>query len=461
MQPLKRRSPARISGEAGAATLETTGMWALAALLIAAVALVIVAAAPGLGDTVRRAICIVVTLGQGSCGSATTSAAEHVPVNPCVLQANGRESSIEGSFAVTLGTGEQWLVEELSDGRYKITRGSSASVGVDVGVGLTAQVVVDDTPYGATATANAGAELTFKAGEVYYADDEDGVSDLLRQHIADVVKDGTVGGSGPFRWGVDQIDDLVGADTQLPEPSERYVEGGVELSADASATALVAGAAGEVGVSQVIGARIGQDGTSTEYIQSTVSGSVGAGTWSGADDGSYQYSQIKAEGSVQTVVEIERNEEGEVTAVRTKMVMAGESAATNRIGDEVSGPSANGYVERTAELPIRSEGDRELAMSYLRSLGIQEVAGMSVPIPVSALAGGGVASAIAFADATRARGYVTEQSFDNDTRTDGIALGGEVIGKFGGAGEVNTVTRTSTGASYFDGTAWQPWRACG
>ena len=460
MQTLKRRD-VRVSGESGAASLETTGMWALAAVLVAAVALVIVAAAPGLGDTVRRAICIVVTLGQGECGSATTSAAEHVPVNPCVLEAKGRESTIEGSFIVSLGTGEQWLVEELSDGRYKITRGTSGSVGVDTGVGLIAQVVVDDTPYGVTATANAGAKLTFKAGEVYYADDKDGVSDLLRQHVADVVKDGTVGPSGPIRWGVDQIDDLVGADTQLPEPSERYVEGGVELSADASTTAVVAGAAGKVGVSQVLGFRIGRDGTSTQYIQSTVNGSVGAGTWSGADDGSYQYSQIKAEGSVQAVVEIERDKDGEVTAVRTKMVMAGESAATNRIGGEVTGPSANGYVERTAELPIRSEGDRVLAMTYLRSLGIQEVGGLSVPIPVSALAGGGVASAVAFTDATRARGYVTEQSFDNDTRTDGFALGGEVIGKFGGAGAVNTVTRTSTGASYFDGTAWQPWRACG
>lgn len=69
---------------------------------------------------------------------------------------------------------------------------------------------------------------------------------------------------------------------------------------------------------------------------------------------------------------------------------------------------------------------RVLAMTYLQSLGIQQVGRLSVPIPICP-----------------------------------VTCGGEIIGKFGGSGEVNSVTRTSTGASYFDGTTWQPWRACG
>lgn len=62
---------------------------------------------------------------------------------------------------------------------------------------------------------------------------------------------------------------------------------------------------------------------------------------------------------------------------------------------------------------------------------------MSVPIPITAALrpGESAASVVAFAQATRDRGHVTEQSFDNDTSSNGVAVGGEVIGKFGGGGK--------------------------
>lgn len=464
MQPSSRRYRPRTSadGEAGAATLESAGMWAVAALLVGAVALVIIAGAPGLGDVVRKAICIVVTLGQGQCGSTTTNAAQHVPVNPCVLQAYGHDSNVEVAVAVTVGVGDQWLVERLSDGRFKVTRGTSSKLGADVGVGLTAEVVVDDRPYGGSLAADAGVALAFKGGEVYYANDPAGVRRLLQQHGADVVKDVSVGGGGPVRWSVDQLENLLGAEeNQLPEPTETYVEGGLNTSAGARATVVTGGAAAEAGTSQVLGVRFGRDGSTTEYISTTVSGKVGAGMWSETSDGGIQYSQAKAEGLVQLVTEIERNREGEVTTVRTRLVLAGEAAATNTQGNDVSGPSSDSYVERTAELPIRTEADRELAMSYLRSLGIQQVAGMSVQIPVTHLAGDGPEGVIRFVAATLDRGRVTEQSFNNETSSYGAALGGKLIGEIGGGGEVNTFKRNSTGARYFDGISWQPWRACG
>lgn len=435
-------------------------MWATAALLASAVALFFLAGTPAMADAVRRAICVVVTLGQGDCGPTVTTAAEHVPPEPCVVEASGRESMIEGSFVATVGGGETWLVEKLSDGQYRVTRGTTGKVGVDVGVGLTIQATVDNNPYGAALAANAGAAATFSEGEVYYADDEDAVGRLLDQHLADVALDNTAGSSGPARWLADQGLGAVGADHELPDSAERYVEGGISLSADAKATLLYAGAAADVGVSQVLGYRIGADGGTTEYLQSTVSGGVGAGTWSGADDGSYQYSQISAQGSVQAVVEVERDADGEVTGVRTRMVAAGEAGATNTIGDEVSGPASSGYVERVSELPIKTEADRELALRYLRGMGIQQVAGLSVPIPITANPIDAVASAVAWSDATRARGYTTEQSFDNDISNNNVQIGGELIGKFGGAGQVNTVDRVSTEASYFDGASWQPWRDC-
>lgn len=453
----------RPSGDRGAASLEATGMWGLGALLAAVVALALVAAAPGVGDTVRRALCIVVTLGQGSCGEATTSAAEHVPGTPCVVGVEGHDSMVEGSFLfVSAGTGEHWMVEQLSDGRYRVARGTQGNVGATAGVGLTVQGTWDDKPYGVTAAASASAKVGLKEGEVYYAGDEQAVADLLTQHAADVAKDNTVGGSGPVRWAVDGLEELFGGDTQLPEAQERFVSGGLALGADAKATWLAMGGKAGVGVTESLGARIGADGTTTEYLSSTVSGEVAAGTWAGADDGSYEYAQLKAQGSVQTVVELERDADGRVTAVRTRVVTAHEQGATvyNASSGTTAGPAGEGWTERVAELPIRTDADRALATRYLLSVGVGEVAGL-VP-PFGAVSAPVVLhEAARFATAARARGTVTEQGFDADTSSYALEVGGALIGKIGGSGTVTTTDRTSTGGRYFDGQAWQPWRACG
>lgn len=432
-------------------------MWGVGALLAAALALVVIAAAPGVGDAVRRAICVIVTLGQGNCGTTQTSAAEHVPTRPCVLDAEGHESMVEGTFVfVSAGTGEQWLVEKLSDGRYRVTRGTQGSAGVAAGVGLTVQGVWDDKQYGLAAAAGAAAKISFKGGEVYYASDDDGVAELLSQHAADVAKDNTVGDNGPVRWALDGIEDLAGGNTQLPEPDERYVEGGYSLSADAKATWLVAGGKASVGETMVLGARVGKDGTSTEYISATVSGEVAAGTWGGADDGSTQYAQLKAQGSVQAVVEIERNSDGDVTAVRTRLVTAYETRAADSDDD----PSNQGYTERTVELPIRSDADRAIAMRYLASLGAQSVAGMANPVVTPVLNVLVAYEAIQFTEAAKDRGFMTEQSFDADSSSYGAEVAGELIGKLGGSGQVTTVDRQSLGGEYFDGQQWREWAAC-
>ena len=64
---LLRRLRRAARGDEGSATLESTGMWTLAALVALAVAVAFLSNTPVLGDTVRRAICLVTTLGQGAC----------------------------------------------------------------------------------------------------------------------------------------------------------------------------------------------------------------------------------------------------------------------------------------------------------------------------------------------------------------------------------------------------------
>src|SRR6476646_10192356 len=172
-------------GDRGSATLESTGMWALAALVAFAVAAALLSNSPAVGDTVRRAICLVTTLGQGSCAPVHTSAAEHRPSDPCVVQSQGHDTSAEVSFVVTLKSGEKWQVDQLSDGTYRITRGDSTGVGADVGVGFDVSATVDDTQYGGTLKASAGGEVTFGSGEVYLARNQDEVNALLVAHAQD------------------------------------------------------------------------------------------------------------------------------------------------------------------------------------------------------------------------------------------------------------------------------------
>jgi hypothetical protein len=253
---------------------------------------------------------------------------------------------------------------------------------------------------------------------------------------------------------------VLGGDSELPTPDERFLEGGLALSGDAKATWLVSGAKASVGVAEVLGHRVSADGSSTEYLSASVTGEVKAATWAGADDGSYEYAQLKAQGSGQTVIELERDEDGTVTAVRTRLVTSGEAGATSTVNGTTTGPSTKGYTERVTELPIRTEADRRLAMRYLVAVGVQQVAGLSGP--VAAVANGVVAhDAVAFAQAARSRGTVTEQTFDADSSSYGGEVAGELIGKIGGSGQVSTVARSSTGGRYFDGAEWQPWQACG
>lgn len=285
--------------------------------------------------------------------------------------------------------------------------------------------------------------------------DQKVVDALLKQHGIDVAADNVVG-NGPIRWAVDGLADLAGLDDyQLPDPQETYYEGGI--SAQANATGLFAGAKAGVGASTVLGVKVRRDGSTVEYLASTVSGEVAAGTWAGASDGTVQYAQVKAQGSVKQVIELERDDAGNVTAVRMCLITQGEAGAT--MGE--AGPSGKTYTERVITLPVTNPADRSIALSYLAASGITQVAGMGAT-PLSAMTAPlAIATAAAFNDAARARGQVTQQTFDAASSSYGGALGLGAIAEVAGNVTVNTTGLQSLDARYWDGTAWQPWRACG
>lgn len=443
----------------GAATLESTGMLALAALLAVAVATAMVSNSPVLGDTVRRAICLVTTLGQGDCAPTRTSAEDHRPPAPCVVASSGHDAKATVSFIVTLGTGEKWQVDELSDGTYRVTRGTSNEVGAGVGVGFNVTGTWDDNKYGAALDAGAGASASFGQGEVYYAKDQDAVDKLLVAHSQDVAKDNIVGGSGPVRWLVDKGGDLVGVSTNLPDAEAVYVEGGISLSADAEATLVTASANAKAGVKGTLGYRRARDGSTTEYLRASVDGGVQGSVLGGEENGSgYQLARAKANGSVESVIEIDRDKDGNVTTVRIKSIMQGQADASSNTLDG-GDPDASGYVERTVELPVRSEGDKAIAGNFLSTMGLPYVPGLKTTQPPGPL--NLVDSTNAFAQAGRDRGYITEQSYDQGSSSYGGNFDAQAIAKVGGSVEVNTNKRTATEGQYFDGTKMVPWAGCG
>ena len=460
---LLRRLRRAAHGDRGSATLESTGMWTLAALVAVAVAVALLSNTPALGDTVRRAICLVTTLGQGACSPIHTSAAEHRPPEPCVVSSDGHDTSAEVSFVVTLRSGEQWQVDELSDGTYRVTRGTSSAIGAEVGVGFDVSATVNGTDYGGALQAEARAEATFAGGEVYTARNQDEVSDLLVAHSQDIAEDTVVGGDGPVRWLVDKAEGVVGVNHPLPTPDARFVEGGLSLSADAQATAATASADVGAGITGVLGYQTKRDGSTTEYFEGTLDAHGQASILGAEEHGpGYQLAKAGAEGQVTSTIEIDRDDAGKITAVRLTSLLVGEAIARSNTltnGD----PQKSGYVERTVELPTGTDGDRVIAQNFLSAMGMPEVAGMNLPPSLATLGSplDLVTSTMAFSQAARDRGHISEQTFDHETNSNGGTFEAAAIAEVGGSVEYNSNSRSATGGQYWDGTRMVTWTGCG
>jgi hypothetical protein len=453
----------------GAATLETVGMYAVAAVLAVAVMLAGVSASPVIGDRLRQAVCMVTTLGQGPCESSVTSAEEHRPKEPCVVSANGHTGAVEASVVVTVGAHEQLLVEELNNSKFRVTRGTGEKVAFGVGVGANLTATWDDKTFGGAAKAEAGVAAKFTGGEVYYANNAAEVKNLMLAHTETVAKDAVLSGFGPLRPLVDKAEQLMGVGYTLPSPDEVYIEGNASADAKAQVTALIANAQAGAGAEAVLGTRQGADGTSTTYIQASVDGNLSAGTWAG-DEKTNQtiYAKAGLEGKAEGVVEVERDAKGNITAVRYKTVLSGTAEAGEQGGTVNNGPGAKqAYVERVVELPIHDTTDQAIAQRYLNAMGMGPLGFTDLPTGVKNYLPmvnprDALAATQGFAQAAGKRGFVTQQTFDDEKSTSyGLTLDWEEVLKVNGGATVETVNRTSTGAQYWDGSTWVTWKGCG
>lgn len=448
--------------ERGAATLETTGVTIIAAILVVALLTAVMPQARIMGETYSYWICKVVTFGQGSCTPPSTAPEAHKPTEPCVLTSNGVERNEKISVIVfTASDGRRIEVAKLSNGEYRVTVTDTGGAGLETGVGGGLSITVNDRTVGGTASAQAGVSLDLKSGDVYYAD-ADGLPDLMDALMQDQVKDAVAGDSGPVRWLTDQATDLVGVSNDLPDPDETYAEGGISLNASAEATSLTDSAKAGIKASEMLGTRSNRNGTTTVYLKTTVEGEAGLQSLGFDTDGDPQFQGAKLEGKIEVVNAVTFDAEGNMVSVQATAAASGTSSgiASAMFGgdDDVAlSNQESGARIYQATLPIKDSTDQAIANEYLLSVGVGAIGGWTNP----ALSVAAVTGQLNFFQAAGNRGTITQQDYDTNSNTVfGVDATGKLGVELGYSGSVKEDSMNITDAQYWDGSQWVDWPEC-
>lgn len=448
--------------ETGAATLETTGVAIIAAVLVLALMVAALPQGKRISETFSYWVCQVVTAGQGSCTPPAPAPESREPTEPCVLTQDGVERNQKISvLVITEENGRRIEIQKLSNGEYRVTVTDNKGAGASVGVGGGLTVTVNDTTVGGSASAGAGASVDIRAGAVYHAD-EDSLDGLMDSLMQDQVKDAVAGDTGPIRWITDRATDLAGVSKDLPVPDEVYAEGGISLNASAEATAGLDHASAGVGASQVLGTRTNRDGTVTVYLKSKVTGEAGLQSL-GVDTEGPQFQGAKLEGSAELVTAVTFDSEGNMVTVSATATAAGSSSgvASALFGGSADADLANQEGNMRiyqASLDTDNPANQAAANQFLIAQGVSALGAWVNP---ALAAGASMIGTPGFIEAALDDGTVTQQDYDTDNKTVfGVDGSGKLGIELGVSASVKTDSMTTTGAQYWDGTQWTDWEAC-
>ncbi|RYY51761.1 MAG: hypothetical protein EON53_00315 [Actinomycetales bacterium] len=423
--------------ERGQGSLEIVGVIVLASILVLATTGTIVQTSPQLKAEVSYRICQILNIaGGGDCEPPreTPTPEERIPDAPCVVGSDKGSVKVTGSFIVTVAVGKELLVEELSDGTYRVSEVDLGKVGIGVGPGIDVSVTLDGKKYGAVASATAEALLAGRTGRTWYADDEAGVDDILNGLLADQIKDSVApeipgpadvpginkipilgdieGPPNPLNSLLDQFVDGV------PDADEEFVEGGIEGNASASASNIVVGAGVRVEAGAYLGAKTTPDGY-VAYYRSSVKGDA-FGTFTGVD--------ASATASGDGLYALNMDKDGKPQSVTLTMGVSYGADA----GDIASNSDDQTYKEYQATVPLTGDPLQD------------------API-LAALTGNPLATSN-FINAARDFGTMTENTYSQDPNTYGINISGELLGEIGGSAEVDFTNRELTDSKYWDGS---------
>ena len=445
-------------------SLEQVGLLLIAAMLVGALVVVLTQRTP-VADSARQAVCTILNLGQGACGSSgqEDSAQRPEPTQPCTV--TGASGNVHGQVSVsvvTLENGRQFQIEQLSDGTYRLTFSKGEGAGVEVGVGGGMSLTVADRTVGNQLSADAGAGLSLTEGEVYHAKDEAEMRDIVEAHIADVAKDELVAESGPVRWVTDKVTEGTGLTKALPEADETYYEGGFSVNASAQVVNAGKGNAG-VTAAQAVGYREGADGSKTFYLKSDVTGEAGLHGL-GVDTEGLDLKGGGVSGSMEMVTAVTIGPDGEVASIDATVTASGESSglATAAFTGEIDSADIDNTTGRStvfqASLPMDSQTNQVAGWSFLASQGVKSVGGVTSMVALPAT----VPVDQNYFSQVRSTGSLTQQGYDIDSSTPLAGNGGGKAGPIAIAGAVDVSSQTVdlTDAQYWDGSRMSEWTSC-
>ncbi|MGH3459342.1 hypothetical protein [Aeromicrobium sp.] len=413
--------------ERGQGSLETVGVVVLAAILVVATVGVVTQASPTVKAEIGYRICQIANVrGGGGCEEpgAVRTQADRVPDDPCMSTSDQGTVEVTAAFVASVTAGKQFLIEQMSDGTYKVTEVDLGNVGVGVGPGVDVSLTLDGKKYGVTAVATADALLTGKKGKTWYADDEDGAHDVVEGLMADQVIDAVApevdipflpDPPNPIREGLEA---LIGG---TPDPDEEFVEGGLEGNAGASASGITAGAGGEAKVGGYLGGKKTPDGFVAYYKQQ-----ASAGVW-----GAVMGQDAAALAGGEALYEVNMDSDGKPTSVKMTIGVTLDADAQG----EVTTADDQNYTETTLEVPLTGDAGKDAK--------------------ILAAATGNPLAMRNFVDEAKDTGTITQNEYSQDPNTYGINVMGEpILGDFGASAKVDFTNRQLQNARYWDGQSF-------
>lgn len=453
----------------GIGTTEYVGIVALAVILVTA--LILAVTNSNYGEQLAHQLCRITSLaGGGSCDEVPTesrAAEDYIPLDQCVVGANGQSGSVKAGVLLTGGAGGEWLIEEMGDGTFRLTRAGDLQGGVAVGIGFDVNVTADGHAYGAGATAGASADIVFGGGEVYHASSREEAEAILSARNVGDVKTAVVGDRGPARWAVDGIHGIFGdTSKEQLEPDERFIEGGTQIEGNLGLHATVVNADAALAVEQMLGVVERADGTYTAYLASEaeLTGSLDS-IQPGAVEGSVKYGELSGELSGKLLIEVDYNADGQVVGTRTRSAYTvdGTNELVYNSPRYIDDPTVVNEV--VFHLPVASDEDRAVTHRMMQSAGIPYLPGLSDQFDIGDYAHArtlGMRDAIRdYGQAAMSDGYVWRQQTTEDVTENGFTFDAAYIAKLQVAAEATSTRRVLTGYDYFNGQEFVPREGCG
>ena len=454
---VRARRPRR---DAGQATMDYIGTLAVVALVIGAVVVAFTSSSGLIGERVAILVCKVLTVGQGGCGGSLPDGEARQPTGPCVVGSRGDE--IKAGVSITfieIGGNRGFVVEERSDGTFKVTQVQGGDVSATAGAGASTSFTIADNRVGLGASASVKGGVTFKGGQEWIVDSQEEVDRLTSAENwdrVDSVLEGAIPVGGSLLSGAR---DLFGIGEQFPEPDSVYVAGG--LTAGGSAYAGYGSAVAQAGAngSRMLGYRHDNNtGENTYYFETTVDGKASAELAAVID-------QVGGgvEGKMTVLTQVTVDADGNITRASRSALATGESKGlTNALfGGDVTPAMSEDVGTGTqweATLPVRNGSDRDAVMALLASSGINPL-GLGISQDGEGLDVDPLGSA--FMDAVRDRGDLTRYDVNADDTT-WFEGSGEVsaAAKLGLNGGYSTSSMEASNHQYWDGNGFADRTNC-